>query len=332
MVGRPHGRERGDAPSGGGTRVVEVHLLSEEAVDPDLVEDPRRASVRVVDEQRAVERMGARPHLVEAHSDADEGAPQGVHPDAGRDLPEDQAAVALRLVVGDEISPKAADRPVRAERPAGLAVRLPDPDLRHEAVVRPEPVAVIVVLREEVERPRRVLPPDQAGVARHSLAGPLVGEIRALRGLRAREEELPGDRVLVRQAPAEVGPEDAVVSAAVGLADLPIGCEEADERLAELLSHAADGHDRAELLVGEVRRVRAGEDDAAPAAVLDDERGVRGVLDLAGGADAPAGRRDGPCVDRLDRGREELDPLQEERPLLRKEEREALVGADLRHV
>src|SRR5439155_2305149 len=158
--------------------------------------------------------------------------------------------------------------------------------------------------------------------------GPLVGEVRPPRGLRAREEKLPGDRVPVREAPAEVGPEDAVVSAPVGLADLPVRREEAHERLAELVSHAADGHDRAELLVGEVRGVRTGKDDAAPSAVFDDERGIRGVLDLAGGADAPPGRRDGPRVDRLDRGREELDALQEERSLFRKEEREALVGAD----
>src|SRR6266540_241341 len=48
--------------------------------------------------------------------------------------------------------------------------------------------------------------------------------------------------------------------------------------------------------------------------------------DFAGGAGAPPRRGDRPGIDRLDRRREELDPFEEERPLLRKEEREALLS------
>ena len=47
---------------------------------------------------------------------------------------------------------------------------------------------------------------------------------------------------------------------------------------------------------------------------------------------AEARRGDRARVDRLDRRREEVDALEEERPLLRVEEREALVGRDLRDV
>ena len=78
--------------------------------------------------------------------------------------------------------------------------------------------------------------------------------------------------------------------------------------------------------------VGTGEDDAAAAAVVGDERRVGGVADLAGRPHAPARRGDRPRVDRLDRGREQLHALEEERPLLGVEEREALVRRDLRHV
>src|SRR5690606_9915723 len=51
--------------------------------------------------------------------------------------------------------------------------------------------------------------------------------------------------------------------------------------------------------------------------------------DLAGDLAADPGIRDLAGVDELARRREELDPLQEERPLLREEEREPLVDRDL---
>ena len=70
---------------------------------------------------------------------------------------------------------------------------------------------------------------------------------------------------------------------------------------------------------------------AAPAVVRHEGRPARRV-ELPGPSQAPAGRGDGPGVDGRHGRREEVDPLEEERPLLGVEEREPLVDPDLRDV
>src|SRR5439155_23216373 len=127
------------------------------------------------------------------------------------------------------------------------------------------------------------------------------------------EEGLARDRVLARGPPLEVRPEHPVVAAAP---DLAVGGEQAHERLADIPAQPADGHERAELLVGEVGAVGPGKDHAAPAVVLAEERGVGGAAELAGAPHAPAGGGDGARIHGLDRRAEQLDAFQEEGPLL----------------
>src|SRR5207244_4861243 len=114
--------------------------------------------------------------------------------------------------------------------------------------------------------------------------------------------------------------------------DLAIGGEEARERAADVVTHAADSHDGGEVLRGEVGAVGPGQDDAAAAAVLTDQDRVLVGVYLSGRAHAPSRRGDAACVDGLDGSREELEPFEEEGTLLRKEEGKPLVGGDLRGV
>src|ERR1043165_2349716 len=124
--------------------------------------------------------------------------------------------------------------------------------------------------------------------------------------------------------PLKVGTEDAVVRAALLLARR---AEEADEGvLADVVALAADEDQRAEVLIGEIVALRAGKKQAAAAAVVGDEHGVRvAAAEFAGRPDAPPRRGDGARVDSLNRCVEELRPFQEERTALGEEEGEALV-------
>src|SRR5690606_17024315 len=90
--------------------------------------------------------------------------------------------------------------------------------------------------------------------------------------------------------------------------------------------------DRGEVLLGEARAFYTGEDDAAATAILADERQVLPLFRGAGDPGSPLGRSEAARVDGVDRRRQQIDALQEERALLRQEEREALVGGDVRDV
>src|SRR5690606_4085722 len=133
----------------------------------------------------------------------------------------------------------------------------------------------------------------------------------------------------LRRPPLEIGSEETVRAAAVELAS---GIEQADERGAELPAHAAVCRDRGEVLLGEARALDTGDDDAAATAVLADERQVLPLLRSAGEPGSPLGRSEAARVDGVDRRRQQIDALQEKRALLREEEREALVGGDVRDV
>ncbi len=155
------------------------------------------------------------------------------------------------------------------------------------------------------------------------------GQIGAIGGVGPREEKLPGDRVLRRRSPLEVGTRDVVRAAAVAARVLPAGVEEAHEGLLEVVARAGDRDVGGEVLIGEPGAFGAGEDHRSAAAVLADQGRVLRRLAAAGRPQAEARRGEGAGVDRLNRCLEEIHPLEKERPLLGKEEREALVGRDL---
>ena len=98
------------------------------------------------------------------------------------------------------------------------------------------------------------------------------------------------------------------------------------------MAHASDGGQRLEVLRREVGTQRTGNDGQPAAAVLGHQQRVRAAADLAGVAHAPSRRGDGSRVGHLDRRVEEVETLQEERSLLGKEDREALIHGDLRDV
>ena len=161
------------------------------------------------------------------------------------------------------------------------------------------------------------------------LTGPCRSEVGAVGIARPAEQVLPRDRVLIGRTPLKVGPGNAVVGAPL---DLTIGREKAHERTRDVAPHASDERGRFEVLLHEIGTERAGNDDASPAPIVRDEHGVGARSDLSRRAGAPPWRCDRSRRDRLDGGREKLDPLEEERPLLGKEQGEPLVGGDLRDI
>src|SRR5207253_3254569 len=91
--------------------------------------------------------------------------------------------------------------------------------------------------------------------------------------------------------------------------------------LADVVTLAADEDERLARLVGEIGAEGTGEDDAAAAAVVGDEHRVRVAAVLAGRPQTPARLRDRARVCGLDRRREKLRALEEERPLPGAEDR-----------
>ena len=163
-------------------------------------------------------------------------------------------------------------------------------------------------------------------------AVPFRREFGPLGRLRPAEEELARHHVAQVGPPLEIGAEDLVVPAAVLVVDVATGVEQARERRPDVVPEASDADERG-VVLGNLRRAgRAGDDDETAPAILGGEHGVGRVPDLAGGAPAPARRGDRARVDRGDWRAEEVDALQEERALLRVEERETVVDRDLGHV
>ncbi len=212
---------------------------------------------------------------------------------------------------------------------AAFGVEQPIADLGHEAVVGAEVVGEVLVLAEEVPGLGRVLRPELGGVAGELSPVPFRSEVRAFGRLRPRVEELPGDRVLRRRTPLEVGAGHPVRAAAIAVVDIPAGIEEADERLGEVVADAGHRDQRLEVLVGEARALGPRQDDRATAVVLADQHGVLGRGGAAGGAQAVRRGGEGPRVDRLDGRRQQVDALEEERSLLLEEQSEPFVGRDL---
>src|SRR5476651_2400219 len=100
---------------------------------------------------------------------------------------------------------------------------------------------------------------------RQVLAIPFVRKLRMVRRPRVAVEELAGDRVALRRAPLEVGPENAIVAAAGVLA---VGEHHADERDTDVVTDAADGDGGPEILVGQIGALGAGKNDAPTATIL----------------------------------------------------------------
>ena len=107
------------------------------------------------------------------------------------------------------------------------------------------------------------------------------------------------------------------------------GEHEAAEREPEIPAQSAERDRGAEILRGEPGEGRARQDHQAPAVILAAQDGVRERTLLAGGAHPPLGVGEGPGVNELDRRVEEVGSLEEERPLLGIEQREALIHGDL---
>src|SRR5258708_38711652 len=98
------------------------------------------------------------------------------------------------------------------------------------------------------------------------------------------------------------------------------------------MSDAADDVSRFEIHRREKRSVRSGNDRESTATILRREKRVRRPADAPGAAYSPPRRRDRPRVDDLQRHVEEIEPFQEKRSLLGKENRETLIDGDLRDV
>ena len=113
---------------------------------------------------------------------------------------------------------------------------------------------------------------------------------------------------------------------------LAIGHKQADERQPDVALRARDEHLRRELLIRLRRFGRSRQNHASAAVIVGDQHGVADAELLAGRAAAPPRRRDCPRVHRLQRRLEQIDALEKKRPLLREQEREALVRRDLRGI
>src|SRR5439155_11200163 len=103
----------------------------------------------------------------------------------------------------------------RPERPPGGAEHLTKADLRHEAVVRAETVAEILVLREPVRVRPVVAPLYERPVPAERLSGPLVREVGPLRRPRVAQQKLAIDRVATGGPPFEVWTGNAIAAVAI---------------------------------------------------------------------------------------------------------------------
>ena len=181
--------------------------------------------------------------------------------------------------------------------------------LGHEAVVRPEAGAHVAVVGEPLGVPLQMVPREvqrAGGVARHQLAGELIG---------------PGG------APEEIAAERPVVPSTFA-----IGREQSGEAPRKRRAQAGQAHGGREVPGDERGLRRARHDGAAAAPVARHEHGVGGAAHFAGGARPPLGRGDGARVDDLERRLEQIRAFEKERPLFGIEQRELRVHAQLGHV
>ena len=165
---------------------------------------------------------------------------------------------------------------VFAKRVPGDAYRMQIavPDLRHEAVVGAEAVAEILVLEHPVVTGTGVAPVGVGAVPVERAAVPFLGEVRAVRRSREAQQQLAAEVLAFLGTPLKVGAEDAVEAAAL---DFAIGEEQAREARFKVSARPRHAGPGAEILIGEARFVGAGQDRAAAAAILREERGVAGL-------------------------------------------------------
>ena len=157
----------------------------------------------------------------------------------------------------------------------------------------------------------------------------LFAELAALGILRAAQQHLPEETIGGVDVPVKVGPDEAIVAAALDLARTH---HHTAERVSETAAQTPEGHERTEILRHELGALRSRQDHApAPAILGHEERvGIRSLI--AGGAHPPGGRVDAARVRGRDRRGQQIGSFEEERALLRKRQREAVVDVDLRHV
>ncbi len=215
------------------------------------------------------------------------------------------------------------------KRVADFPVGAPIAHLGHEAVIRAKAVAEVLLVAAPVDGRRGVQPGDFRAVTGEHSPIPLGCELRSDRGLRYAVEPLPGNGVAVVGAPLEIRSEDAVGATALHLAPRE---EEAKERPGDVAPKASYRHQGAEVLVSEAGGVGSGQDNTPPSPILREKAGECGGPELPRGPQAPAGRGDRACVNRLDGRAEELGSLQKEGALFRIEEGEPFIGGDLGHV
>src|SRR3984893_14437270 len=329
MVGGPRRERRGNIASVPGPHVVEIDFAADKPVDGDGSQPPRRVDRDRPDGLRPVEHLLADPDGIDVDSHESQQVPRAVEVHSRKEAARHEGARPIDDVVLADPREEPPEEAFRVERVSDLTRALAYSDLRNAPVVGAETVGEVAILAEPPECARLMAPGDVDRAARKGSAIPLRRQVRLVGSPRGAVEKLAGDLVAVVWPPLKVGTDYPVVPAA---RDLAIGREEPGEGLTVVVPQPSDGDERAKVLRGEARRLRAGHDDEAPAAVLAHEKRVCGAPVLSRHARDPRRVRDGARVDSLNRRLKEVHPFQEERPLLRIEEGEALVGGDLSDV
>src|SRR5258708_23167484 len=164
MLGRIETRADVDRRARAGPRVGEVDLAPCRAVEPNLRHAARGAELCDVTEPPATDRPIAGASPVVDVAELHETVPPRVHAEAREDIPRDERAAAIDLVV--EVCERAQPRyqAGRAERPAVARQSLLVADLRHESGVGAKVVAGVAIEDARVVVPRGVVPLERARV------------------------------------------------------------------------------------------------------------------------------------------------------------------------
>ena len=182
MLGGIDPRVEIDRGAMAGPRVVEIDLLADAAVHTDLRQAPRRAELGDEPELLAADRLVSGADPVVDVAELHEAVHRRIHAGARLDLAADEDAVAIRLMVEVDERAHAGEKPFGMDAPSAAAGDLSVPHLRHEPVVRAEPVRDVAIFGVGVKMRRAVSPLHIGRMPAQALTVPFVREIRPVRG------------------------------------------------------------------------------------------------------------------------------------------------------